>query len=79
MILMDCEMPNMNGYEATRAIRDEEDKNKKEPTPIIALTAHATLEHKEKCFECGMNGYISKPFTLSSMRQGIEESLQSGQ
>lgn len=61
LILMDIQMPNMNGYEATLNIRSTKNINNK--TPIIALTASAMLDQKNKAFEVGMNDYISKPFT----------------
>lgn len=57
IILMDIEMPEMNGYQATAAIRNELKSN----VPIIAMTAHAMAGEKEKCLGAGMNGYISKP------------------
>jgi signal transduction histidine kinase/DNA-binding response OmpR family regulator len=57
IILMDIEMPEMNGYQATAAIRQD----LKSDVPIIAMTAHAMAGEKEKCLEAGMNGYISKP------------------
>jgi CheY-like chemotaxis protein len=60
-ILMDIQMPNMNGYEATLSIRSTQNINNK--TPIIALTASAMLDQKNKAFEVGMDDYISKPFT----------------
>ncbi|MCD6010899.1 MAG: luxQ 1 [Flavipsychrobacter sp.] len=58
LILMDIQMPIMDGYEATRIIRNELKSN----IPIIALTAHAMSEEKEKCLGMGMNDFISKPF-----------------
>ncbi|MFN0200055.1 MAG: PAS domain S-box protein [Bacteroidia bacterium] len=61
LILMDIQMPNMNGYEATLNIRSTQNLNNQ--TPIIALTASAMLDQKNKAFEVGMNDYISKPFT----------------
>lgn len=57
LVLMDIEMPEMNGYETTRYIRDE----LKNDIPIIAMTAHAMAGEKEKCLQLGMNDYISKP------------------
>lgn len=61
VILMDIQMPNMNGYEATLSIRNTHSHN--QHTPIIALTASAMLDQKNKAFQVGMNDYISKPFT----------------
>lgn len=59
LILMDCQMPNMDGYEATRQIRQLPPPIA--TIPIIALTANALADEKEKCFACGMNHYLTKP------------------
>ena len=58
LVLMDLRLPVLNGFEATMAIR-----RMKKDIPIIALTAHAMEWVKEKCLECGMNDYLSKPFS----------------
>ena len=71
LILMDCEMPDMNGFEATRHIRRWEKANNREEVPIIALTAHIMDEHKERSLECGMNAHLSKPIELSELRDTI--------
>lgn len=68
LILMDLQMPVMNGYEITSKIR-EFDKE----TPIVARTASATLETKGKTIEAGMNDYISKPFNPSKLYRTIKK------
>ena len=65
LILMDLQMPQMNGYEATHAIRSQSIKNA--DTPIIALTATAIQAEREKAKACGMNDFLSKPFTPSQL------------
>lgn len=72
VILMDLHMPIMDGYEATYKIRTELDITKKN-TPIIALTAAATKNEADKCFEVGMNDYVSKPFKPAVLVEKIIE------
>ncbi len=67
VILMDCEMPILDGYSATQKIREFERENKLEPTPIIALTAHALQEHREKSLQSGMNAHLSKPIIANEL------------
>lgn len=71
LILMDIQMPVMDGYEATRYIRNELRSN----VPIIAMTAFALYGEDEKCYKCGMNNYVSKPFTIEKLGNIIQEVL----
>lgn len=75
IILMDIQMPEMDGLEATQAIRRLEKKHNRPPIPIIALTANAMAEDKKQCFEAGMSYYLSKPFTPKQLRESIRQLL----
>jgi CheY-like chemotaxis protein len=63
MIMMDENMPNMNGVEATKQIRDVEEKSSLKQTPIVAVTANAMLSDRDRFLDAGMNDYISKPYS----------------
>ncbi len=71
LILMDCQMPEMDGLEATREIRSSPD-HRVQFIPIIALTANALDEDKEKCLRAGMNSFISKPVDPTQLKKEIE-------
>jgi two-component system sensor histidine kinase/response regulator len=71
LILMDVQMPNTDGLEATRRIRAEEEKGGFY-TPILALTAHAMKGDRERCLEAGMDDYISKPINPNELLEAIE-------
>lgn len=76
LILMDLMLPEMNGFEITIEIRKFEQKNNVEnPVPIIALTANTYDNDREKCFEVGMNDYLSKPFTAEQLIEIIHKNL----
>jgi signal transduction histidine kinase len=67
LILMDCLMPKMDGFDASREIIKWQSQNNKTPTPIIALTASALNETMEKCTQAGMNDFVSKPFDSAKL------------
>ncbi len=68
VVLMDCHMPIMDGYAASQAIRDGEAGEQNKNIPIIALTANAMLEDKEKCYAAGMNDFITKPVKIDVLK-----------
>jgi signal transduction histidine kinase/DNA-binding response OmpR family regulator len=68
VVLMDCQMPVMDGFIATRKLREREAQKKKEPTRVVALTANALAGDREACLAAGMNDYLAKPFTLAQLR-----------
>ena len=66
LILMDCQMPQLDGYGATRSIREMEQSGKR--TPIVALTANAMKGEEARCLDAGMDGYLTKPVTVDALR-----------
>ncbi len=71
VILMDCEMPEMDGYAATRHIRTVEQSHGRAPTPIIALTAHAMPEFRREAADAGMTDYVTKPVRKDVLLEAI--------
>ena len=75
LVLMDCQMPEMDGYEATRTIRSNDSLNCKN-IKIVAMTANAMAGDREKCIAAGMNDYITKPVKLSDLHSVIERVME---
>ena len=72
VLLMDCQMPGMDGYEATRRIRAAELAAGQPAVPIVALTANALQGDREKCLAAGMTDFVSKPFTLDQLQKALD-------
>jgi two-component system sensor histidine kinase/response regulator len=77
-ILMDCQMPVMDGFEATRRIREAQAQSDAPRVPIIALTANALHGDRERCLDAGMDDYLAKPFTGAALRGALERWLAPG-
>lgn len=75
LILMDCHMPGVDGFEATQIIRHTELERRAVACPIVALTANATASCKQRCKEVGMNAYLSKPFRVRELEQMLSRYL----
>jgi len=72
LVLMDCEMPILDGFSATQQLRVWEADNQRHRTPVVALTAHILAEHKERARLAGMDGHMAKPVELSQLRELIQ-------
>jgi CheY-like chemotaxis protein len=73
LVLMDCQMPVLDGYKASRRIRELEGEARR--TPIVAMTANAMEGDRERCLEAGMDDYIPKPVTLDGLRGILQQWL----
>ncbi len=74
LVLMDCQMPEMDGYEATRRLREEEGPAKH--TPVIAMTASVMKGDRERCFDAGMDDYLAKPIGRATLYSALQRWLE---
>jgi CheY-like chemotaxis protein len=73
LVLMDCQMPVMDGYEATQEIRRRETRGNR--TPIVALTAQTISSNRQRCLEIGMDDFVTKPVTTEQLRRVLDDWL----
>jgi CheY-like chemotaxis protein len=73
LVLMDCQMPGLDGYETTKLIRSEESSVINRNIPVIAMTAGAMKGDREKCLQSGMNDYMTKPVNIDLLIETIEK------
>ncbi|HKT42645.1 MAG TPA: ATP-binding protein, partial [Rhodanobacteraceae bacterium] len=76
MVLMDCQMPVLDGYSATRRLREIESEQNKPRMPVIAMTAHAMSGDRERCLQAGMDDYLSKPLDRQLLEQTLARWMQ---
>ncbi len=75
LVLMDVQMPEMDGYTATRIIREEQAANKLPQVKIIGMTAHSFMEDRQRCLDAGMDDYLAKPFEPAQLESIIHKYL----
>jgi two-component system, sensor histidine kinase and response regulator len=78
LVLMDCQLPDLDGYEVTRRIRSSAVAVQNPNVPIVAMTAHALGGDREKCLEAGMNDYVSKPIQIAVLRNALNRWTANG-
>ena len=73
LILMDCQMPVMDGFEAIQKIRQQQQQGYVKQTPILVLTAHVMPGDREKCLEAGADEFLAKPIRLNELSQAVQQ------
>lgn len=76
LVLMDIQMPVMDGFETTRRIRAREQAEERDRIPVVAMTAHALSGYREKCIEAGMDDYVSKPIAPKELENALRRHLK---
>lgn len=75
LVLMDCQMPELDGYETTRRFREQEKQRGTSRTTVVALTAHAMEEDRQQCLNAGMDDYLTKPFNFGQLQRLVQHHL----
>ncbi|MEM7610986.1 MAG: response regulator [Pseudomonadota bacterium] len=78
LVLMDCQMPVMDGFDATRRIRELESDGRRPRSHIVALTANALQGDEKRCIRAGMDSYMSKPFTIAQLKETLDRLASTG-
>lgn len=78
LILMDCNLPGINGFQASSQIREIEQEQNREAIPIIALTAHVSDEVYQQCLDAGMNDRLVKPLNIEKLKELLKKYLAKG-
>ena len=76
LVFMDCVMPRVDGFEATRRLREWEKTHNRVRIPVVALTASAMEEDEERCRRCGMDSFVAKPVNIEMLRAVLEQYCQ---
>jgi CheY-like chemotaxis protein/HPt (histidine-containing phosphotransfer) domain-containing protein len=75
LVLLDCQLPDLDGYEVARLVRRPETPVRNHDVPIVAMTAYALPGDQQKCLDAGMNGYVPKPVQPADLKQALEQCL----
>jgi CheY-like chemotaxis protein len=78
LVLMDCQLPGLDGFGATTAVREHERTHGTGPVPIIAMTANAMEGDRERCLAAGMDDYMSKPVRIDALERTLRKWLAAG-
>jgi CheY-like chemotaxis protein len=76
LVLMDVQMPEMDGLETSRAIRDGRAGEQNRNVPIVAMTAYSSTEDEEACYSAGMNGYLAKPLSMQAFIDTVQSMVE---
>lgn len=73
LVFLDVQMPEMDGFEAARRIRDTSSSVLNHQVPLLAITAHVSLDYQQRCYESGMNDFIAKPIRMNDLTKAVSK------